>query len=185
MIYITPFYVRQMIYDEVKLMEKAKIVDSETGEITGTINEGDRILRGASIEFLSNVQEWKIKHFFKGNIDEIRKWMRELSLHEKAFLFAIVTYVSYTDCHLQYDNGEDIGTEELVKITDMPRRTVYEVISSLVKKDIIYKGKNSKNRQYFVNPWLFCKGNQINNVLKTMFKNYRIRVCGNKRWKDL
>lgn len=33
--------------------------------------------------------------------------------------------------------------------------------------------------------WLFCKGNRINKVLKTMFKNYRIRVLGGVKWKDM
>jgi len=65
----------------------------------------------------------------------------------------------------------------------MSRGLLYETIKSLAKKDIIYRGKNSKNRQYFVNPWLFCKGNRINKVLKTMFKNYRIKILGGKQWK--
>jgi hypothetical protein len=72
----------------------------------------------------------------------------------------------------------------LVEITGLSRGAVYDAINSLIRKDIIYKGRNSKNRQYFVNPWLFCKGNRINKVLKTMFKNYRIRVLGGVKWKD-
>ena len=59
-----------------------------------------------------------------------------------------------------------------------------KVIRSLIDKDILYKGKNSKNVQYFVNPWLFCKGNRINKVLKTMFENYKIRTYG-VRWGEL
>ena len=86
---------------------------------------------------------------------------------------------------MQYDNGEDIGSEDLVAITGLSRSVVYQTINSLVNKDILYKGRNSVNRQYFANPWLFCKGNRVNKVLKTMFKNYRIRVLNNKRWKDL
>lgn len=97
----------------------------------------------------------------------------------------LLSYISYDDCHLQYGNGRDIGTEDLVGITNMARRTVFETINSLTDKDILYRGKNSKNRQYFVNPWLFCKGNRINKVLRTMFKNYRIRVLGGMQWKDV
>jgi hypothetical protein len=161
------------------------IIDPDTGEQVGYLCDGDKVLRKASIEYLDNMQEWKIEHFFKGHIGEINKWLNELSIHEKAFLFSIVPYISYEDCHLQYSNGKDIGTEDLIKITKMARRTIFEVINSLVAKDILYKGKNSKNRQYFINPWLFCKGNRINKVLKTMFKNYRIRVLNNIKWGDL
>lgn len=161
------------------------IIDPYTGKEMGCLCDGDRVIRKASVEYLNNTQDWKIENFFKGHIGEINKWMAELSILEKAFLFSVVPYVNYEDCHLCYNNGNDIGTEDLVKITGMGRRQVYETINSLIKKDIIYRGKNSKSRQYFVNPWLFCKGNRINKVLKTMFKNYRIRVLGGIKWKDI
>ena len=108
--------------------------------------------------------------------------MNDLSQAEKAFLFSILPYISYEDCHLQYGNGIDIGTEDLIDITKLSRPLVYQTVKSLISKDILYKGRNSKNRQYFVNPWLFCKGNRINKVLKTMFKNYHIRSMGGKKW---
>jgi len=120
-----------------------------------------------------------------GNIDEIQKWMKELSTMEKAFLFSIVPYISYDDCCLKYGNKKDIGTEDLVKISGLSRGKVYAVVKTLRKKDIIYKGENSKTKQYFINPWLFCKGNRLNKVLRTMFKNYKIRVLGNTKWSDL
>jgi hypothetical protein len=161
------------------------IVDLDTGEVTSEIYPGDRLLRAGTLEHLSSTQEWNIENFFKGHIGEITKWLKDLSVAEKAFLFSIVPYVNYEDCHLQYSNGNDIGTEDLVKISSMPRRTAYETITSLIEKDILYRGKNSRSRQFFVNPWLFCKGNRINKVLKTMFKNYRIRVLGGVQWKDV
>ena len=164
---------------------KGIIIDPVTGERKGVLCAGDRVVRDATVEYLNNTQEWKLDNFFKGHAGEINKWQKELSVNEKALLFSIVSYVSYEDCHLRYSNGNDIGTEDLVKISSMARRTVYETLDSLIKKDIIYRGKNSKSRQYFVNPWLFCKGNRINKVLKTMFKNYRIRVMGGIKWKDI
>jgi len=111
--------------------------------------------------------------------------MDDLSQAEKAFLFSVVPCVSYDDCHLQTHDGKDVGTEDLVEITKLSRGLVYETIRTLIQKDILYRGKNSKNRQYFVNPWIFCRGNHINKVLKTMFKNYKIRILGGKAWKDV
>lgn len=184
---------------------KAHVISAETGEVTSCLYEGDRIQRKESMEAyrkfdvsgnnkeagkeanekLSETLVWNMTNFMKMNTTEVRLWMDDLSQAEKAFLFSIVPCVSYDDCHLQMPDGSDIGTEDLVKITKLSRGLVYETIESLIKKDILYKGKNSKNRQYFVNPWLFCKGNRINRVLKTMFKNYKIRVLGGKLWKDL
>jgi hypothetical protein len=162
-----------------------KNVIDEHGEILTSLNPGDRILRNKSVEYLSDTQIWNIKKFYKGNIEELRKQLESLSTYEKAFLFTIVTYVGYTDCCIKYDNGNCIGFDDLVGLTRMGRSKTNETINSLVKKDIVYKGRNSKGLQYFVNPWLFYKGNNINNVLKTMFKNYRVKVMGDKKWGDL
>ena len=72
-----------------------------------------------------------------------------------------------------------------MEISGISKGKISSVINGLVEKDILYKGKNSRNVQYFVNPWLFCKGNRINKVLKTMFKNYEIRTMDKTKWKDL
>ena len=149
------------------------VLDTETGAIVGELDKGDRVLKYNSIEAYRRMQEskyikdrqdkcqdWIIDYFYKGNIAEIRAIMKELDTYEKAFLYSIAPFVSYEDCCLK------------------------ETIKSLIDKYILYKGKNSKNTQYFVNPWLFCKGNRINKVLKTMFKNYKIRTLG-VRWREL
>jgi hypothetical protein len=167
------------------------MVNPDTGEITDEIYEGDRvrIIRKESLDYLVNTQsdfqEWHIENFYKANAPELRKIMQDLSVYEKAFIFAMATYVGYDDCCIKYPNGNDIGTEDLIKLTGFGRTKLFETIESLVKKDVIYKGKNSHGRQYFINPWLFCKGNRINVVLKAMFKNYRIRIRGGVKWKDI
>lgn len=175
---------------------KAHVVSVETGEITTEIYEGDSIRRKESREtYIRHEQErtekkpsemlvWNMSNFMKMNVAEVRLWMDDLSQAEKSFLFSIVPCVSYDDCHLEID-GRDIGTEDLINITKLSRGLVYETIRTLTQKDILYRGKNSKNRQYFVNPWIFCKGNMINKVLKTMFKNYKIRILGGKQWEDV
>ncbi len=126
-----------------------------------------------------------MESFYKGNIDELRKNMSNLDVYEKAFLFSIVPYIGYEDCCLKYDNGRELKFESLLEITGISRAKLQSVVNSLIEKDIIYKGKNSNAMQYFVNPWLFCKGNRINKVLRTMFKNYKIQVFDGTKWKDL
>ncbi len=163
------------------------IVKYDTGEVENELREGDRvkITRKESIDYLNQFQSWEMERFYKGHIGEITALMKELSTNEKAFLFSIALYVGYEDCCLKYLNGRDITTKDLLVITGLSNGALHKTINSLVKKDIIYKGKNSKNRQYFINPWLFCKGNRINKVLKTMFKNYKVRVCDGVKWKDI
>ena len=160
------------------------VVDSNTGLVSTEINPGDRIVRKRTIEYLSSTEEWKMEHFYKGNLQEIKKWLKDLTPNEKAVLFTISPYVGYDDCCLKHENGNMITFDIIVELSGLGRGTISETLNGLIDKDILYKGKNAKERQYFVNPWLFAKGNRINNVLKTMFRNYRIRVI-NKKWKDL
>ena len=160
-----------------------RVIDDD-GEIIDYINPGDRVVRKNSINYLQDTEEWKIEHFYKGHIGEIRKVMKDLSIYEKAFLLSVATYIGYEDCCLKHDNGNELTFDGLVDISGMSRSKLLEVINSLIKKDILYRGKNSEGIQYFINPWLFCKGNRINKVLKAMFENYRIRVLGGVQWKN-
>ena len=160
------------------------IVD-ENGEIVGSLNEGDRIIRKKSVDMLCDTQVWDIKHFYKGNIDEVRKQNGNLDVYEKALIYSIATYIGYEDCCLKHDNGKQLDFDGIVGISGMSRGKVSSTMNSLVAKDIMYKGKNSKGIQYFVNPWLFCKGKRINKVLKSMFRNYRIQVLGGTKWEEI
>lgn len=163
------------------------VVDAGTGEIKLEVRPGDRVkvVRKESLEHIAQFQTWTIDGFYKAHAKELALIMDDLNVNEKVFLFSVANFVGYEDCCLKYPNGKDITTDNLADITGLSRSVIYSTIASLMKKDILYKGKNSNNRQYFINPWLFCKGNRINKVLKTMFKNYRVRVCGGVKWQDL
>lgn len=161
------------------------VVNIDTGEITNSLEPGDRIVKAKSVVYLQSINEWKIENFYKGNLLEIKNWMKDLSPHEKAILFTISPYVGYEDCCIRHDNGNMLTFDDVVELSGLSRSTVSGTLNSLIKKDILYRGKNSRERQYFMNPWLFCKGNRINKVLQTMFRNYKIRICGGSKWKDL
>lgn len=130
-------------------------------------------------------QVWNLESFYKGNIQELRCIMKDLDVYEKAFLYSVAPYVGYEDCCIKYDNGKEISFDSLVEISGISRAKLSSTIKKLIDKDIIYKGKNSKNIQYFANPWLFCKGIRINRVLKTMFKNYKIKTMNGIKWNEL
>jgi hypothetical protein len=165
-----------------------KLIINSDGEIVGKMNPGDRILPKSTIDFLESqkeLQEWKIEHFYKGNINEIKKLNEELTIYEMGLLYALAPYVNYEDCCLKHGNNIELNLEDIVRLARISRGKTSETLNKLFKKDVLYRGKNSKGIQYFINPWLFCKGNRINAVLKTMFKNYQIKVCQNIKWKDL
>lgn len=161
------------------------VVSKTTGEVIGEIEPGDRIVRKKSIEHLKSVREWKIDHYYRGNLREIAKWMKDLTPQEKAILFTVSPYVGWEDCCLKHENGNMVTFGFIVEMSCLSRGAVSKAINGLIGKDILYRGKNSKERQYFMNPWLFSKGNRINSILQTMFRNYKIRVCQNIKWGNL
>lgn len=180
------------------------MVESGTGLVLAEEKNGDRIkyTKASSIKAYEKAKEkvlmkkqeeldsgektrWDFKGFYKGNIEELEKIMPKLDVYERAFLYSVAPYVGYEDCCLKYRNGNELDIDKMSEISGISKRKLQDVIQSLIRKDIIYRGKNSKVYQYFMNPWLFYKGNTINKVLKTMFKNYEIQTKDGVKWKDL
>lgn len=168
-------------------MESRLLVNSVTGEVTATLDEGDCIVRRKSREYIQNMRENRIinAHFIKVNEDEGRLILKELSTYEKVVLFTLQHYVSYDSGLICHSNGKEIGFDDVISLTGLSRRTASDALNGLIDLDVIYKGRNSRKVQYFMNPWLANKGISTNGTLKKMFGNYKIRSQGGVRWSDL
>lgn len=168
------------------------IVDGETGEHIGNLEQGDRIVRASSISRYKEWAEkqhtdkdkWVLSDFCKISAQEQKAWNRDLSYDEKAFLFSVQPYLSF-DNDLCDEKGNQLGTEDVIYLSGLSRNTVYRIIHSLTQKFIVYQGKNGRGRQYIINPWIMCKGVYVKIDYKALFRDYRIRMLGNKRWGDL
>ena len=155
----------------------------QTGELS-ELREGDRILRKESIDAYKRHSK-DARSFIKGNTEEMRKLAPLLSVNEKAMIFALMPYTAYRTCLIQYSNGREVSFQDIVKISGMCRNTAAETIRKLILKDILYRGKNSRNNQYFINPWIVYRGAEFNSVLAEMFKNYSVLSRGGVAWKNL
>jgi len=96
---------------------RSVLINPATGEKMGEVREGDVILRKNSIDYLDSCRIWKVEHFYKGNAAEMKKLMEELTPNEKVLLFSIAVYVGYEDCCLKHDNGNELTTKDLVKLS--------------------------------------------------------------------
>lgn len=166
----------------------ANIINVTTGEVIDSIYEGDRVVHSGKIRDAKPDYPtvfWDNDDFHKGYNKELKLLMSELSTAEKSLLFSVMPYIQYDSCCLSFDDNTDIQSEDMADICGISRKTAYFIIDVLVQKDILYRGKNSRGRQYYINPWLFSKGNRINKTLKSMFKNYKIRSLNNKKWSQL
>lgn len=172
--------------------EHGEIVDETKEGRYVKLDNGDRVVRKKSIEYLKNKGKYSkagrkyinilADSFTKVNLNELELILKELDVYEKAFLMSIVPYVGYEDCVLKRRNGILLDIDDFVKLSSMSRAKIYNVIISLIDKHIIYKKKVGKRIEYYVNPWLLSRGDKLEERLKEMFGEYEIRSKGMKKW---
>jgi len=154
-----------------------KFIISEHGEILDQLNEGDRILRKKSIEYLNS--QFDVGCFVKVPVDELKLLLPELSKNEKAFLMDISPYVGYCDCKLRYPNtNRDLTGKHLEQITGLSRTSLYRVLKGLTEKHIIHG-------EYHINPWVLNRGNEFDVKVREWFGDYKVRSLGGVTWREV
>lgn len=167
-------------------MRERCVVDSGTGEVLSELQEGDRIVRAKSIEYYKSLSKRRRgRSFSKVDISEGTLLLKELDPKERSLLFLLQYFVSYDSCLIRKSPGADMSLSDIVERSGYSRRIVCETLNSLIKKNIIYKGKNGRNVQFFMNPWVVQRGSGANKTLFEMFRHYRIRSLGNITWEEL
>lgn len=150
-----------------------KLVDCN-GEIVGSIEQGDRIVRKASVEFLCDTMEWgKGRPFIKVFIDYFPKVAESLSGGAVGLMSVIATYIAYRSnllCNRSSNNP--LSNKDIEDITGLSKVSVAKYMDELVDAKVLFRGKTGKSYQYYANPYVYCKGTKINKTLEAMFKNY-------------
>jgi hypothetical protein len=154
-------------------MAKVKLItlNPETGEIVGEINEGDKIIRKETQDYLnSTIKDFnKDEQFIKVFIKPLYELSRTLTGTESVFLNYLIQYINYADGILKQNNN--VLTRNIIsKETDIPLRTVDRLLSSLMEKQIIGKHKTGRMVCFTVNPFIFMRGKRIGNTLYEFYK---------------
>ncbi|WIF94466.1 hypothetical protein [Caminicella sporogenes] len=111
------------------------------------------------------------KHFtksFKNKIDEIKKEFG-LTLTEMGIIYTLSFYINYEDNLLCHSNGNPLCKKDLQEILDLAHNAVDKYMNFLVKKGVLAKVKVKRSVNYYMNPYIFYKGNRIDNTLLNMF----------------
>ncbi len=138
------------------------------------LNEGDRIIRKKSIDFLKNTDEIQktemyVKFFLKSASILARE---KLSSTEMSVCLEILQYIRYDTGYLAYENGTKLTLDDIKKRCDFISNTsVVRAIDELVDKKILAKVKTGKENNYLVNPYIFMRGARVNKTLSKTFEN--------------
>ncbi len=153
-----------------------RFVVNESGEFIGELRDGDRILRKESLEKLEGQENVSYSDYAIYNVGELNKLIPELDKNEKAVLMTLLPRVQYATCLLAYENGRCITSGDMAELTGLSKHVAETALKGLVSKDILCKARNSREVQWYMNPYIACKGRVVNKTLKTMFRNY-VRRC--------
>ena len=171
----------------------AVVVDVATQTITDTFRYGDSYKKKSKedkkkiLEFLAQEDECiefnKGENFVKLYDDILEELNKHLSLAEFNFTIRLAKHVSFKDCILR-TNGNPLGkildAKDIAVLLEMDDSNVRRLISSLVKKGVLGRHttgcKDDPSKQFKTitcNPFIFTRGNKINNTAFSLFANSR------------
>lgn len=157
--------------------KKRVILELETGEIVGEINQGDRIIKSGQYEYYRKSKDLielnKNKEFTKLYNDTISiLGEEEMTAAEYRVCLTLLKYINYVSGILRYENnGENLNLTDISKITQLSRSTVSRAMKGLISKRIYGVHKTGKENCYTVNPFIFMKGKYVNKTLYDFYKN--------------
>ncbi|SHJ92749.1 hypothetical protein [Paramaledivibacter caminithermalis] len=112
--------------------------------------------------------EKKFTKSFHSKLNDIRNEFG-LSTAEMGVIFTLSFHIGYEDNLLYHENGTPLKKRDLYKILDLAHNAVDKYINSLVDKGILAKVKVKRSVNYYLNPYIFYRGNRIDNTLLNMF----------------
>lgn len=153
------------------------VIDSETGEMTTSIYDGDHIVRKEQIEHYLKYDDkfYSGKEFVKVFPRVIPLLAKKLTAPELNFLFLVIPYVSYNDNILKCDN-KILNMKMLSEIVNTySYNNIRKIIPSLISKDVMKQHKMEVNdineKCYIINPYIAGKGRSINRKVIELFEN--------------
>lgn len=147
---------------------------NEHGEVTNELYEGDlaKVIRAATKEFLMGTMEFNQNEpfikVFRRNLFELST---QLTGNESTLLFYLIGFIRYETGVLSYDNGVVLTKESIASDIGVCQKTIERIMSSLISKQILGRHKVGDHACYTANPFIFMKGQRINQTLYKLFKD--------------
>jgi hypothetical protein len=148
------------------------VVETETGEKLTEIYDGDRIVRGNSIEALKELESAPDGETFTKLYHKVLPMLaqRKLSSAEWAIFLYLGTNIRYISHVSQYRNGRLITRESLQKDLDLPEVTVKRSILRLIKEGLIIEARTLEGKVFVVNPFVVSVGGRVSKTVYDLFR---------------
>jgi hypothetical protein len=152
-----------------------RYVVDENGEIVDKIEDGDRILRGKSREYLlrqgENEKLPKDALFIKMFKDALPELASEgLTIPESRVFFYLLENVRYESNVAKYNTGELITRDHICFDMKMSLSNVQRAIVRLCQRGLVAITKIDVGKVFIVNPFVAMRGNSIDKTTYDLFK---------------
>ena len=159
-------------------MRESIVMDLETGEVINHVNVGDtfKIMRKNTRDFLNETVEInKGEPFIKVYAKTLFELSKSLTGTESQFVNYLIQYIKYTSGILAYHNNNEnpLTRQHMAEETGLSIKTVDRIMRSLQDKQVIGKHRTGNDITFTVNPFIFMKGDRVNETLYNFFKNTR------------
>lgn len=155
------------------------IVDLSSGEILDTVEHGDRlrVTKKASVDKLMSQTKWgEGWQFVKLFSDNVRALEGKLSAGSMMIMFALAPCIAHRSNLVINGDSKAMNNDDIQNATGLSKKVVARYMTELVRADVLFRGCTGHSYKYFANPYIYCKGNAINDTLEEMFKDYPARL---------
>ena len=159
---------------------RAYVVDLESGEVSNTLQEGDKIIRQRSVDYLEETIEFNRGDTFgKIYTDILPEVVDVLTPQECKLLLQLVQYLRKDSGVLKFKNNKPVTMDYIINQNKTAKRTVERAMAGLREKDIVQSIKRPQGRFLLLNPYVVMNGRRIDRTCYDIF--YRSRWAARSR----
>lgn len=155
-----------------------RYIVNEDGVIENEIEFGDRLIKAKSLDILNRtITIQKGEQFVKLYTRSIKDLVLcNLNAPEFIIINICISHLQYLSGLVCFENGKQINRNDFIVLSGLSERTLDRALSTLVVKKILGKVKVGHDIKYYVNPYIFMKGDKVNKTLHSMFKSSKWSV---------
>ena len=148
------------------------IIDTESGEVLQKLNQGDRVLRKESSEYLSGLETIPKHETFSKLYHAIFPALLESNLTASEFIIFmhLATNLRYKSNVAKYSNGKLITRDNIRRDLQISEPTVKRAIRGLITHGLLVEVSCKEGKVFVVNPYVVMVGDKVN---KSMFDLFR------------
>lgn len=149
------------IAEQTGIPYKARIVNHSSGDTIRVYIRRGKDNQGRSFKFQKVFKKWTGKLF-----------KEDLGIWEKAAIAEFLNHLYYPYNYLYLENErKHPKIADLAKLLDCKPNKMQEILKKLESLDVIKRIKEGRNNIIYVNPYLYCAGQDVDIETAVLFKN--------------